>query len=82
MYVLQSTEGISCFWAPHFCVSLASDDVFITNLAGIHVLCPRGHTDISRSVSCVSEEPKVSKSWFCVLEQRAPCICLCVRPLL
>lgn len=25
---------------------------------------PHGHSDISRSVSCVSKETKVSKSWF------------------
>lgn len=78
---LQSTEGISCFWAPHFCGSLGSDHVFVTDLAGIRVLSPcLKHSDISRSVSCVSKETKVSKSWFSVLEQCVPCICLCVHP--
>lgn len=64
---LQSIECISCFWAPHFCASLASGHVFVTDLAGIRVLSPSGRADISRSVSCVSKETKVSKNWcFCL----------------
>lgn len=30
----------------------------------------------------MSKETKVSKSWFSVLEQCAPCNCLCVHPVL
>lgn len=58
------------------------EDVFVTDLAGIRVLSPSGRTDISRSVSCVSKETRVSKSWFCAVEQCAPCVYLCVHPLL
>lgn len=79
---LQSIEGISCFWAPHLYESMTSDNVFVTDLSGIRVLSPNRHTDISRSVSCVSKETKVSKSWCSVSEQCAPCIYLCVHPLL
>lgn len=79
---LQSTEGISWFWAPHLYGSLDSDDVFVTDLAGICVLYPSRHTDISRNVSCVSRKTKVSESCFSALEQCAPCVSLCVHPLL
>lgn len=78
---LRNPEAISCFQATHLLEALASDkSIFVTDLAGICVLSPSEHIDISRNVSCVFKETNVTKSCFFVLGQDTPCVCLSVYP--
>lgn len=61
---LNKCGGISWFWAPHFCGSLASDAVFVTDLAGIRVLSPKGHQQ--ERVLCVQRNQSFKELVFCL----------------
>lgn len=79
----QSTEGISCFWAPLLCASLASDDVFVTDLAGIRVLSPMDTlTSAGACLACL-KKPKFQRAGFLSGNNvLLVSVCLCVHALL
>lgn len=60
----QSTEGISWFWAPLLSASLASDDVFVTDLAGIRVLSPMDTLTSAGSCLACLKKPKFQRAGF------------------
>lgn len=61
---LQSTEAISCFWAPLLCASLASGHVFVTDLAGICVLSPMDTLTSAEGCLACLKKPKFQRAGF------------------